>query len=303
MLKLFRRNAWRLRHAALLAALLAIALYAARDAWADIWRIALRDEESSHILLAPLAVLWLVWVRRGRLRRLRPVRNGAGPVLLLAGAGLYLLGYEWWTQLFFHAGAVLLLLGAVVTVGGNAVLRSFLPACLGLAFLLPVPGGLRRELAIPLQTTTAQVTQFLLELGGLPVSRTGNLLNINGVPVGIAEACNGMRMVFSLLLISYLFCFIQPMRNRARLALLLATPVTAVLLNVVRLVPTLMMYGYAPKAWADAFHDWAGWVMIGVGFFLLMGVVELCRWISVPILRYEFPAAGPGAAGGAGVGA
>ena len=292
MFKLFRRNAWRPRHALLLLSLIAIAGFATRDAWADMWQIALKDEESSHILIAPFALVWLAWTRRARLRRLRPSTNWAGPLIMAAGAGLYLLGYQTWTQLYFHAGAVLLMAGVLVTVAGNAALRHFLPVFVGLVFLLPVPGSLRREIAIPLQTTTAQVTQFLLEIAGLPVTRAGNLLNINGVPVGIAEACNGMRMMFSLVLISYLFCFIQPMRNPARLTLILAAPVTAVVLNVVRLIPTLIMYGYATPEWADWFHDWAGWAMIAVGFFLLMGVVEACRWVSVPIMRYEFPAVG-----------
>jgi formate hydrogenlyase subunit 3/multisubunit Na+/H+ antiporter MnhD subunit len=40
------------------------------------------------------------------------------------------------------------------------------------------------------------------------------------------------------------------------------------------------MFGHFPQATAEAFHTAAGWVMLLVGYGLLMGVVRMVRWIS-----------------------
>ena len=66
-------------------------------------------------------------------------------------------------------------------------------------------------MALPLQGATVLVTQRLFELAGMQLERSGNLLTINGVNVAIAEACNGMRMVFALVIVSYAFAFGTPL--------------------------------------------------------------------------------------------
>ena len=44
------------------AVFLAAGLWAGRGAWEDIFRIATRDEEMSHIWLVPFLCGWLVWM-------------------------------------------------------------------------------------------------------------------------------------------------------------------------------------------------------------------------------------------------
>ena len=60
-----RWNAWHGLAAAVMAALGVAATF---PAWADIFEIAYKDEEYSHIFLVPLVALWMVWVRRMRFR-------------------------------------------------------------------------------------------------------------------------------------------------------------------------------------------------------------------------------------------
>ena len=101
-------------------------------------------------------------------------------------------------------------------------------------------------MAIKMETATAEVTQQVFETIGLPVERSGNLLTYNGVPVTIAEACNGLRMVFALVLVSYAFAFTNPLRGSVRLLIVLLSPVSAILCNVIRLVPTVWLFGIWP---------------------------------------------------------
>ncbi|HZZ43837.1 MAG TPA: exosortase/archaeosortase family protein [Tepidisphaeraceae bacterium] len=281
------RNGWTWWHLGGILLFVFAAIVARWEAWQDICRIALRDEESSHILLVPLAVVWLIWVRRRRLRQCRPVPSMVGTILTALGWVISSGGYRADHPGFWHAGSVLMVIGAFTTVAGRDLLLRFLPAAVVLGFLVPMPGTLRHTIAVPLQTWTAHVTQFLLEAGGSTVERHGNLLSINGNGVTIAEACNGMRMVFTLILVSYIFAFTTPLRGYVRALILILSPLTAILCNVIRLVPTVWVYGYASPETANMFHDISGWVMLVVAFLMLMSVVSVLRWAMIPVTEFR----------------
>jgi exosortase len=255
-------------------------------AWADIYQIAVKDEEASHIFLVPLVMGWLIWVRRGRFRHCQPRGTFVGPALVALGWAVSTWGYHHAVQSLWHGGAVLVVVGCVLAALGWDVLVRFLPAFVLLAFLVPIPGMIRQQIAIPLQRATAQVTQVLFDLGGLPVERSGNMLSINGTAVEIAEACNGLRMVFALVLVSYGFAFGEPLRNYVRVLIVVASPLSAILCNVVRMLPTLWLYGYGPRTVADGFHSVAGWVMLALAFMMLMGIIRLLRWAYIPVAHY-----------------
>lgn len=266
--------------------LTALGVLATFDAWRDMFHIALRDEEASHAFLVPLVVGWLVWVRRRRLYHCRIGGAAYGSALILAGGILYCTGDRFLIQSFWHGGAVLVCLGCAITVLGGDVLKQFFPAALALVFLVPVPGRIRQRIAIPMERATARATQDVCEAVGMPVTRSGNMLSLNGVDVAIAEACNGLRMVIALAMVSYAFAFGTPLRWYVRLAVIVLSPVSAIVCNVIRLIPTVWVYAYRPGDFAERFHDISGWVMLFVSFLVLMGVVRILRWALVPLNQY-----------------
>ena len=137
------RYGWTVRQVAALCALVAMAVWAGWTQWVDIFTIAWRDEEASHILLVPPIIAWLVWVRRVRFRRSPPRLSWIGPVLILAGWLLAYFSFRNAFQAGWHGGAVLMLVGAVATVVGVQVLANFAPAVILTVMLIPVPAPLR----------------------------------------------------------------------------------------------------------------------------------------------------------------
>lgn len=188
---------------------------------------------------------------------------------------------------FWHAGTVVLTVSAALVGLGTQLVWRFLPVFGVLVFLIPMPTGLRLSVAIPMQEYTAWVTQLSCEVLGMEVARAGNLLSVNGTDVAVAEACNGMRMVFTLLMVCYAFTFTEPLRTGVRLLILVASPVVAVVANVVRLVPTVWAYGTFSPELAEKLHDAAGWVMLVVAFVALAGIVRLLRWAMIPVSRFN----------------
>ena len=270
----------------LLGAMTLLAILAGWQVWADIFGRGLTRDEDSHVLLAVPVAIWLVWQRRRRLRTWRPAPSFVGPMIVAAGVAFEFVGFAQAFDIFRHFGAILLVVGAIVTVIGTGPIRDMKPALIALLFVMPVPGRFRQMIAIPLQEISAKVTEYGLGIFGMPIARTGNLLIINGHEVAIAEACNGMRMVSALALIAFTFAFSVPMRNSLRVLILALSPAIALLVNIIRLVPTTLMYGYADTETADLFHDLSGWAVLLVALGILWGFLGLLRWLEVPITPY-----------------
>lgn len=281
-----KRSGWSVGRIVAGLAMVGLGVAVCSDAWTDILRIARKDEEASHILLVPVVFAWLFWVRQRRLRHCQPGASLMGPVLVLIGWMLYSIGDLRLIHYFWYGGAVILAVGCLVTVVGKDILIKFAPAFLCLVFLIPVPARLRQRTTVPMENASALVTQKAMDVLGMPVERKGNLLTINGVDVTINEACNGLRMVFTLVLVSYGFAFGTPLRNYIRVLILIASPISAILCNVLRLMPTVWVYGHASTVTAGRFHDIAGWVMLVISFLLLMGIIRLLRWALLPVSRF-----------------
>lgn len=281
----FMRN-WKSFDLIALGILLCAAIGASWKAWADIFSVGRFDAEQSHVLLAIPVAIWLAWLRRGRIARSTPEPSVLGPIVIV---GAWLLG-EYGLQnsidLYWHLSALLLVFGAVISIAGvKPVVKMAVPAFALLA-LMPVPAEIRLRIAEPLQNISASSSQYLLDIAGVPVVRTGNGLVINGENVIVAEACNGMRMVAALGVVTYTFAFSIPARPLVRVLLLATSPLLAVIVNILRLMPTVLFYGYASKNTATTFHDISGWFMMVIALFVLWAIMRILRWMELPVLSY-----------------
>jgi exosortase len=281
-----RWTGWHVLGATIMAAL---AVLACSDAWSDIWLIASKNEEYSHIFLVPFVAGAMIYVRRARFRHCKPVGTSVGFVIAALGWMIHVLGFYRNYESLWHGGAVLVLVGCILAVFGKHALFRFFPAIAVLVFLIPVPGMIRFRIASPLQTWTAQISEVILTAFNVPILRNGNALTINGEVVNIAEACNGLRMVFALVLVSYAFGFGLPLRNSVRFVILLASPLAAIGCNVLRILPTVWLYGH-DKHNAELFHDYSGWLMLPISFLILLAMIRVLRWAMIPVMRYSLAA-------------
>ena len=65
------------------------------------------------------------------------------------------------------------------------------------------------------------------------------------------------------------------------------SPLSALACNVLRLVPTVWLYGHVQPDAAEMFHDYSGWLMLPIAF----GVVMLPIWGLRRLLHLIAPAA------------
>jgi exosortase/archaeosortase family protein len=60
----------------------------------------------------------------------------------------------------------------------------------------------------------------------------------------------------------------------------------AIACNVIRLVPTIYLFGELPLSWAEKVHDVSGWMMLPIAFMLLYGTIALLRWALLPVASF-----------------
>jgi exosortase len=284
--RFLRTDRWTWVHVVAAALMALVGIMVTWKAWVDIYHIATVDEEADHVLLVPFVALWMLWARRVRFRYCKPTFTMLGPMIVALGWFIQSYGFYHGIESFWHGGAVLVVLGCVVCILGKHAIFRFIPVVAVLVFLVPVPGEIRLKVAIPLQTWTAQFAQQLFAVMNVEVVRSGNQLTYNGHPVDIIEKCNGLRMVFGLILVSYAFSFSLPLRNWVRFLILLLSPVAAIVCNLIRILPTVWVYGQFKPSVAEHFHLYSGWLMLMVSLVMLLMILRIMKWAMIPVMRF-----------------
>ncbi|WP_448661027.1 exosortase A [Sphingomonas sp. CJ20] len=261
---------WR-RHALLLAATWAALLLLFRRDTADLATIYWTNTTFGHCLFIAPVIAWLVWQRRAGLAQVPPQGWWPGLALVAGGGFGWLLGDAASVALFRHAGLVLMLQGAVVTVLGPNVARALLFPLAYMAFLVPFGDFLEG----PLQDITIRMVMPLLHLFGVPAQVDGVLITTPNGYFEIAEACSGAKFVIAMVAFGVLVANVCYVSWGRRAAFLLAALVVPVIANGLRAFGTI----YA--AWWTSVERATGLDHIVYGWFffaLVMAAVLAIGW-------------------------
>lgn len=269
----------------LLVGLVLLAL-AFRSPLADIYRYSVRNPDLGYVWLVPFLALYLAWIRRIRWRTWHHQTSWAGVLIIAAAIAISWFGRYYDILIFWHVGAPIAFFGLMVSIFGMGIWRAFGPVFMMLCAITPAPGVVRRQLAIPLQNLASHITTFILELFNVPVQAVGNLIEINGVAVAVGEACNGMKLIIPLLLIIFTLVFSLSLRSGARVAMIVFSIPLALFVNVVRLLPTAIAYGYFPDR-AETVYLVSGYVMIPLAILMMLGLLRLLEAIDIPVTRWR----------------
>ncbi len=209
---------------------------------------------------------YLFWLRRDWL--LTPGRGSLNALLVLLFSTIaYYYGVDQKVDILANSAAILFAFGMICCLLPKGSVRALAPAVIALLFAVPIPGIVTELVSIPMQLFDAAVVEAVGQIAGLPVTRTGTLIAVNGTTVDIDEGCDGLRLVWPMLLAAYTAAAIGIASRWLQLMICLSAIPVALVLNCIRLVITTTMYGYASQENAAFVHDALGWVMvISAGF-------------------------------------
>ncbi len=261
----------------------ALCLLSFANVWRALsWRIRV-EPEFNYVIALPVVMGLLIWVRRDRVAS-SSIFYGCrwvGVLLIVVAIGLNLLAQKpGMPERVWFASALIAMLGSFVAVWGVGLLRAGGWPLWTFLLLIPFFETAREAMRVPLERGTAVVTSEVLRAFGVGVERFGSLLTINGVPVNVAEACSGTRMLMSVGLAVYAYVFLHPLRSGVRVLVLALMPVIALLCNIVRVVASVAMYGVTNETVASIFHDWSAWGMMVLAYLICLWTIALWEWMG-----------------------
>jgi len=242
------------------------------------------DDDYSVGQLVPLVAIGLIWRDRAALRELgaSPCWWGLGLIFLAMTAHAYGL-------LFLYESAerysfVLAVSGVVLLIAGWRTFRSVFWILLFLFLMVPFPGRIHNMISGPMQNMATVGSVFLLEVFGVTVSQEGNVILLNGsVPLAVAEACSGLRMLTAFIVVASAMAFMVNRSRWQKIVLVLTSIPIAIACNLARLCVTAMLYLVADSETAERFfHDFAGLTMMPIAVFILFGELWLMNKLVIP---------------------
>ena len=261
-------------------------------AWAWMYHLWMTSPDNSHGILVPAFAIWLLWHRRDLIPSpVPPVSMAAlvlGAALIVAGVAIRCMGIYTRTITIEALSLVPCIAGVVLLCGGWAVVRWAWPAVLFLFFMVPLPGVVGGLLSGVLQKIATISSTYVLQTIGIPAVSEGNVIWLTHKPLGVAQACSGLRMLTSFFALSAGVSLVieRPVWEKCLIAL--SAPVIAIVANVLRISATAVAYEFGNEKMAELiFHDLAGWLMMPVGLFLLWVELYIVSKIFVEIEEPE----------------
>jgi exosortase len=237
-----------------------------------------------HAYMVPLISGYVIWARREELARLQPTVFWPGLLALLLGIAIYFLFiltdapgvhmFQGFSLVMCIAGLVLLLLGPRV-FGVVAFPVAYL------AFGVTLAEQLMIDVTFRLQMMATYGAWVVLNIFGLSTDIAGNALTVRSggktIPLNVAEACAGMRMVIAFLALGVAVAFLSCRQWWQRVALVLLAIPVAVATNVLRVVSLAVMSLWNPGFAAGDAHTLIGVLWLLPAFLAYMGIVWMLK--------------------------
>jgi exosortase B len=232
------------------------------------------DEMHGPIVL--LVALWASWTMRKSL--IEATRQGSvvGWPFLILGLLLYFVGRSLDIMVLEVGSQLLVVGGCLLLFGGWKAVRIAAFPLAFLLFLVPLPGNFVDSMTGALKQVVSSVAENLLYWAGYPIARSGVMLSIGPYQLLVADACSGLKSMFSLSAMGFLYVYLKGhkdfLRNGFLIASLLPIAFVANVLRVIILI--LVTFHFGDEAGQGFVHDAAG-VVLFIAAILLLGGLDM----------------------------
>ncbi|MBL8047712.1 MAG: exosortase/archaeosortase family protein [Chthonomonas sp.] len=177
---------------------------------------------------------------------------------------------------FMFVGALFF---AVWTVAGGRWAFALLPAVLFLLFMLPVWDNIIDRSTQPLQVLSTDVSYYMLKLIGFNPLRHGQtFIYLDQFTLNVGAPCSGLKLIISVSAFTFFFIMIGRLAWWKNIFFFLLIFLICPVMNGLRIA----MIGVVGNLWGskagNAFHDYSGYLMLLICFFLLFKIARFLGW-------------------------
>jgi exosortase len=239
-----------------------------------------------HTLIVPLISGYFVYLNRQRLLA-QPFKTAwTGFIPIIAGLGIYTLCSLGPLVLSHHnlrgLGVGLTVFGLVLLFCGyRAMAVLWFPLVYMFVFGQTISYRVMELVTFEMQDITARGAHVALTLFGLEVDREGNTLYIfsdgEKMPLNIAEACSGMRMLMAFLALGVAMAYTGLKRAWQRVVIVILGVPTAIFVNILRVCSLGLLSLIDTEFAAGDFHSFVGLVWLLPAFLIYLGLIWIVR--------------------------
>lgn len=206
-----------------------------------------------------VAIVWMRGVPAGDWRLNPP---WLGLPLLAAGLLLKFIGGFYYFESLEAVSLIPVTAGACLMLTGHKLFKSLWPGILFLLFMMPLPYRLEVGVLQPLQNLATKASTFALQTLGFASRHEGNVVWIGRTPVGVAEACSGLRMLTGFVALAAAAAFVIDRERWKRIVLLVSAVPVALICNVCRVTLMGLVHSITDDSGIQGIlHDVLGWLM------------------------------------------
>jgi len=242
-----------------------------------------QQEHYSHIVLIPWLSLYVLYLDRKAIFDSREWSPWLGSLLIGLGA----LGYWRADPAIFGADQlsmtilawVVISWGIFVSCFGITRCRKVLFGLLFLLFMVPIPSFLLEAIIGFLQRSSAEATDILFSLLGVPVFRQGFVFSLSNFTIHVAEECSGIRSALSLFITSLVAGHFFLRSGWMKGGLVAVVVPLAIIKNAFRIVGLTLLANYVDPTFItdSALHRSGGVPLFLVSLVVLFSLAWLLR--------------------------
>lgn len=177
------------------------------------------------------------------------------------------------------ASFIVLTMGIAVLMFGPGILRRTWFPFFFMLFMVPLPGAFVDPVTMPMKTAVSYMAEAVMHAAGYPVARVGVILYVGQYQMLVADACAGLRTLFTLEALGLLYLNLvryQSLGRNIGLALLIV-PISMAA-NVIRVIVLCLVTLYLGDEAGQGFlHGFAGFVLFLSALMLILGADTLMR--------------------------
>jgi exosortase D (VPLPA-CTERM-specific) len=244
-----------------------------------------KDEYSHGYLIAPI-VAFLIWQKKDQLERIQFTGSWAGLVVLIFGLLLFFAGELNAPYIVIQYGFLITLAGLVLAFMGWKAFKLIWIPLLILAFMVPLPNIIYRNLSAALQLVSSEIGVAFIRLFDISVYLEGNVIDLGSYKLQVVEACSGLRYLFPLMTLGFIAAYFFNGAFWKRAIIFLSSIPITILMNSFRIGVIGVTVEYGGQAMAEGFlHDFEGWFV----FMACTGILIIEMWVLARIGKDRKP--------------
>jgi len=242
------------------------------------------DPQYSYGWAVPFLTLFFFW-QQWRSGQPQLNQDGRRAATLVAVVIAILLGPVWliqeavpdWSVVnwVFALAIAVYQLSLIASISGKSMAKHFLFPITFILCAVPWPQRLELALVQGLMKSVASVSAEILTWSDIPALATGNIIRLPSGPVGIDEACSGVRSLQSMLMASLFLGELLRMKLWRRLLLIIAGLFLALFFNLVRTVVLVWIANSYGRPALERWHDPAGFSVLTLSLVILWIIAQI----------------------------